>query len=167
MNDMTIIDGHRGSRRWLTLLIWLAVVFAVGAVGSLVTLPKIPTWYAGLTKPWFNPPNGLFGPVWTVLYVLMAVAAWRIAEMPADPARSRALRLFCLQLALNALWSPVFFGLEAPKFALCVIAALLVCLAATLIAFLRIDRFAGLLLAPYLVWVGYAAALNGSIAALN
>ena len=125
-----------GGRRWLVLVFWLAVVAAVAFIGSSVTLPKIPTWYAGLAKPWFTPPNAVFGPAWTILYVMMAVAAWRI-------------------------------GLEAPKLGLAVIAALLVALAATLIAFWRIDRLAGLLLVPYLVWICYATALNAAIVALN
>jgi tryptophan-rich sensory protein len=155
-----------GGRRWLTLALWLAVVAAVALVGSSLTLPKIPTWYAGLAKPSFTPPNAVFGPVWTVLYVMMAVAVWRLGA-PVDPARKRAVALFAVQLACNAIWSPVFFGLEAPRLGLAVIALLLISLAATLIAFWRIDRLAGLLLAPYLAWVCYAAALNAAIVRLN
>jgi tryptophan-rich sensory protein len=154
-----------GGRRWFALVIWLAVVAAVAFVGSTVTLPKIPAWYAGLAKPWFTPPNAVFGPAWTFLYVTMAVAAWRIGTGPAE--RTRATVLFVVQLALNAIWSPVFFGLEAPKLGLVVIVALLIALAATLIAFWRVDRVAGLLLAPYLVWICYATALNAAIVALN
>jgi tryptophan-rich sensory protein len=153
--------------RWPALLFWLGVVLAIGAVGSLVTLPKIPTWYAGLAKPWFTPPDAVFGPVWTVLYILMAVAAWRIGAVPGRGARRRALGLFSLQLALNAAWSPLFFGLEAPMLGLAVIVALLIALSATLFAFWRLDRLAGAMLAPYLVWVGYATALNAAIVALN
>jgi len=148
------------------LAFWLAVVAAVALVGSSVTLAKIPTWYAGLATPSFTPPNSLFGPVWTVLYVMMALAAWRIGAA-SDAARTRAVALFAVQLALNAIWSPVFFGLEAPKLALAVITALMFSLAATLATFWRIDRPAALLLAPYLVWVCYASALNAAIVALN
>ena len=154
-----------GGRRWAMLVLWLAVVAAVAFVGSSVTLPKIPTWYAGLTKPWFTPPNAVFGPAWTILYVTMAVAAWRIGT--GSFGRMRATGLFVVQLVLNAIWSPVFFGLEAPKFGLAIIVALLVALAATLIAFWRIDRLAGLLLVPYLAWICYATALNAAIVALN
>jgi benzodiazapine receptor len=154
-----------GGRRWFALAFWLTVVAAVAFVGSFVTLPKIPTWYAGLAKPWFTPPNAVFGPAWTILYVMMAVAAWRIGT--GSPTRVRAIALFVVQLAFNAIWSPVFFGLEAPKLGLAVIVALLVSLAATLIAFWRIDRLAGLLLVPYLVWICYATALNTAIVALN
>jgi benzodiazapine receptor len=154
-----------GGRRWLVLAVWLALVAAVAFVGSSVTLPKIPTWYAGLAKPWFTPPNAVFGPAWTILYVMMAVAAWRIGMGSAM--RTRAVVLFVAQLALNAIWSPVFFGMEAPKLGFAVIVALLIALAATLIAFWRIDRLAGLLLAPYLAWICYATALNAAIVALN
>ncbi len=154
-----------GGRRWLVLAFWLAVVAVVAFVGSAVTLPKIPTWYAGLAKPWFTPPNAVFGPAWTLLYAMMAVAAWRIGTGPS--ARTRATALFVVQLTFNAIWSPVFFGLEAPKLGLAVIVALLISLAATLIAFWQIDRLAGLLLVPYLAWICYATALNAAIVALN
>src|SRR6185503_4258764 len=118
---------------------------AVALVGSSVTLPKIPAWYAALAKPSFTPPNAVFGPVWTALYVMMAVAVWRIGAA-IDPARTRAVALFVVQLALNAIWSPVFFGLEAPRLGLGIIIMLLVLLTATLAMFWRIDRLAGLLL---------------------
>jgi translocator protein len=156
----------RGGHRWLVLAFWLAVVFAVALVGSSVTLPKIPTWYAGLAKPSFTPPNYLFGPVWTLLYMMMAVSVWRIGGT-VDPIRPRAVALFCVQLGFNAIWSPVFFGLEAPGLGLAVIVLLLVSLMATLAVFWRIDRLAGLLLVPYLVWVCYATALNAAIVTLN
>jgi translocator protein len=155
-----------GGGRWLALAAWLGVVAAVALVGSWATLPNIPTWYAGLAKPSFTPPNAVFGPVWTILYVMMAVAVWRIGGT-ADPARGRAVALFCVQLALNAIWSPVFFGMQAPKPGLAVILGLLVMLAATFAVFWRIDRLAGLLLAPYLAWVCYASALNAAIVVLN
>src|SRR4051794_14087799 len=88
-----------GGRRWLLLLFWFAVVAAVAVIGSWTTLPKIPTWYAGLVKPSFNPPNAVFGPAWSVLYPMMAVAAWRIG-VPADPVRRKAIALFSIQLLL-------------------------------------------------------------------
>jgi benzodiazapine receptor len=157
--------GESGARRWFTLALWIAVVAAVALAGSSVTLPKIPNWYASLAKPSFTPPNAVFGPVWTILYLMMAVAVWRIGG--GDPARKRAVVLFAVQLALNAIWSPVFFGLEMPGLGLAVIVALLVSLAATVVVFWRIDRAAGLLLAPYLLWVCYATALNAAIVVLN
>lgn len=156
----------RSGNRWLRLAFWLVIVAAVALVGSSVTLPKIPTWYASLAKPSFTPPNAVFGPVWTILYVMMAVAVWRVGAA-ANPGRPRATTLFVVQLALNAIWSPVFFGLEAPRLGLAIIIMLLVALTATLAMFWRIDRPAGLLLAPYLAWVCYATALNAAIVALN
>ena len=159
-----LVEGRH--RRWITLAVWFAVVAAVALVGSAVTLPKIPTWYAGLAKPSFTPPNVVFGPVWTTLYVMMAVAVWRIAG-DASKEKTRAIVLFAIQLGCNALWSPVFFGLEAPKLGLATICALLVSLAITIAAFWRIDRLAALLLAPYFAWVCYATALNAAIVALN
>lgn len=153
--------------RWPGFLFWLVLTVAVGYLGSLVTLPKIPTWYAGLVKPSFTPPNAVFGPVWTFLYVVMAMAVWRIGAAADRPARRRATGLFVLQLALNAAWSPVFFGLEAPRLALLVIVLLLAALAATLVMFWRLDRIAGWLLVPYLAWVCYATALNAAIVVLN
>jgi benzodiazapine receptor len=155
--------GH--GRRWFALAFWLAAVAIVALVGSAVTLPKIPTWYAGLAKPSFTPPNAVFGPAWTILYVLMAVAVWRVST--AGHSARRAVALFSVQLALNALWSPVFFGSQAPKLGLVVIVALLLSIAATLVTFWRLDRVAGLLLVPYLLWVCYATALNVGIVVLN
>lgn len=166
MSQQTHRTGGEGGQRWFALALWIAVVTAVALAGSSVTLPKIPTWYASLAKPSFTPPNAIFGPVWTVLYLMMAVAVWRIGAS-ADSVRKRAVALFAVQLALNAIWSPVFFGLEAPRLGLAVIVGLLVSLAATVVAFWRIDRPAGLLLAPYFLWVSYATALNAAIVALN
>jgi len=154
-------------RPWSMLVLWLAVVLAVGMLGSWVTLPKIPVWYEALAKPGFTPPNWIFGPVWTALYALMALAAWRAGGAVRAFAERRAIALFVIQLALNALWSPVFFGLEAPKAALLVIVALDGFLAATLIAFWRLDRWAGIMLVPCLAWVCYATALNAAIAIMN
>lgn len=154
-------------RKWLALGLLLALVFAVSALGAAVTLPKIPGWYAGLVKPSFNPPAYVFGPVWTILYVAMAVAAWRIWLTPPRPRRRAALVWFFIQLALKAAWSPLFFGLEQPRLALGVIVALLLALAIAMVKFWPLDRPAGLMLTPYLAWVAFATALNGAIVALN
>ena len=159
--------GEAHEQRWPMLVFWLAVVAAVGAVGSWVTLPQIPGWYAGLAKPWFTPPNAVFGPAWTTLYLMMAVAVWLVGRMPPSSARTAAIALFVVQLACNAIWSPAFFGLQAPRLGLAVIAVLLASLAATIAVFWRISRPAALLLVPYLAWVCYATALNGAIVALN
>lgn len=159
--------GETREPQWLVLVFWLAVVAAIGAVGSWVTLPQIPGWYAGLAKPWFTPPNAVFGPAWTLLYLMMAVAAWLVTRLPPSSNRTVAIAPFTVQLAFNAIWSPVFFGLHAPRFGLAVIVALLVSLAATIAVFWRINRTAALLLVPYLAWVCYATALNGAIVVLN
>jgi translocator protein len=166
---MTMTHDNPAPRRWGVLILLLAVVFAVSAAGSWVTLPKIPTWYAGLVKPSFNPPSWVFGPVWTTLYAMMAVAAWRvwIADRADGAERQMALAFFWLQLLLNAIWSPVFFGLERPGLALIVIVLMWLAIAVTTIRFFRIDRVAGWLFVPYLCWVTFATVLNAAIFRLN
>ncbi|MDN3516183.1 TspO/MBR family protein [Aquisalimonas lutea] len=150
----------------IALLAWLSLCFVVATGNALVTDPG--TWYAGLAKPAWTPPDWLFGPVWTLLYTLMGVAAWMIWEhRRRDPGATVALALFLGQLALNGLWSWLFFGEHALFAALVDILLLWVVLAATIIAFLRIRMVAGLLLVPYLIWVSYAVALNGAIIVLN
>lgn len=150
------------------LVLAVGLCLMVGAVGSLVTTPKIPTWYAGLAKPAWTPPDALFPIVWTTLYVLMAVALWRLWQLHRpSPGRRLAIWLWFVQLALNALWSPVFFGMEAVGAALAVILVLWLAIAATIWAAARIDHVAAGLLTPYLLWVSYATALNAAILALN
>lgn len=150
------------------LLIAVVPVVAVSVAGSLVTTPNIPTWYAGLAKPGFTPPNWLFGPVWTTLYALMAYAVWRILSLPKDrPGRGGAVAAFFVQLALNCLWSFAFFGAHSPIAGLVVIVALIVAILATIRAFWPLDRLAAWLLVPYLAWVSYATALTGAIWHLN
>jgi translocator protein len=152
-------------RRFLIAVLPVAVV---SVSGSLVTAPNIPTWYAGLVKPGFTPPNWLFAPVWTLLYVMMAYAIWRILSLPQDvPGRAAAITSFFVQLALNALWSWAFFGANSPMAGLIVILALSVAIVATIRAFWPLDRAAAFLLVPYLCWVAYATALNGAIWRLN
>lgn len=150
------------------LVIAVGLCLAVGAVGSLATAPKIPTWYAGLAKPGWTPPDAVFPIAWTTLYVLMAVALWRLWQLHApSPERRRAVLLWFAQLALNALWSPVFFGMEAPGAALVIVVVLWLAIAATIFACARIDRIAAWLLVPYLAWVSYATTLNVAIVVLN
>lgn len=150
------------------LVIAVGLCLAVGAVGSLATAPKIPTWYAGLAKPGWTPPDAVFPVAWTTLYVLMAVALWRLWQLHApSPERRRAVLLWFAQLALNALWSPVFFGMEAPGAALVIVVVLWLAIAATIFACARIDRIAAWLLVPYLAWVSYATTLNAAIVVLN
>ncbi|HWA61854.1 MAG TPA: TspO/MBR family protein [Caulobacteraceae bacterium] len=155
-------------RRWaLSLTLSIALALAVGAVGGLATASSIPDWYAGLRKPSFNPPNWVFGPVWTTLYVLMALAASRIDVRAEGRARGAALVLYAVQLTLNLAWSLIFFGLRAPGPALMELAVLLPAILATALAFWRLDRTAGLLLAPYALWCSFAFVLNFEIWRLN
>ena len=152
-------------RRFLAAVGPVALV-AVSA--SLVTRPNIPTWYAGLVKPAFTPPNWLFPLAWTVLYAMMALAVWRILALPRNrPGRSAAVAAFFAQLALNGLWSFAFFGAQSPLAGLVVIVALIAAILVTMRLFGGLDRTAALLLAPYLAWVAYAALLNGAIWRLN
>lgn len=140
----------------------------VSALGALATYPQIPGWYAGLVKPGWTPPNAAFPIVWTALYALMALALWRLWDRaPESPARRPAALLFLAQLALNAAWSPLFFGLHAVALGFAVILVLVVLVAATIHAAFRADEVAGWLLVPYLPWLLYAAALNGAILFLN
>jgi len=151
------------------LAIALGATFAAAAIGSSVTFTALGSWYAQLDKPSFNPPNSVFGPVWTVLYILMAVAAWRAWKKGRDAgmATGAAVGLFAVQLVLNAGWSVAFFGLQAPGPAFVVIVALWLAIAATIVAFRRLDGWAAAMMVPYLAWVTFAGALNFSIWQLN
>jgi tryptophan-rich sensory protein len=140
-----------------------AVAVAVAAAGGgLATRRSVATWYPALRKPGWTPPSQAFGPVWTVLYAQMAYSAQRVARSP-DERRRRALALWWLQLGLNAAWTPVFFGARRPGAGVVVISALVPAVAATGVVSARVDRRAGVLYAPYLVWAAFAAALNVEI----
>jgi tryptophan-rich sensory protein len=154
---------NRRTTELLVLFALLAATLAVGFVASLVTVPNIAGWYAGLHKPSFNPPNGVFAPVWTSLYVLTAIAAWRVWRK----AGPRPLGLYALQLILNGAWSFLFFGAHAIGAALAEIVLLLALVLATMASFSSRDRVAGLLFLPYAAWVLFAAALNAAIWRLN
>jgi translocator protein len=155
-------------RSGLALAVRVGLSLLAGVVGGLATRSSVSTWYPTLQKPAFNPPPWVFGPVWTTLYVLMGVAAW-LAWRAAGrgPARERGQRLFWVQLALNVLWSFLFFGLRSPPLALVEILLLWAAIFATLRAFWRVRPLAGALLLPYLAWVSFATLLNASIAWLN
>jgi tryptophan-rich sensory protein len=150
--------------RLLVLAAWLLLCFAAASLGAVFTPGE---WYAGLQKPSWNPPGWLFGPVWTLLYTLMAVAAWLVWQQGGWAKQGRALRMFCIQLALNALWTPLFFGLRWPALALAEMVLLWLAIAATLVLFARVRRLAAWLLAPYLLWVSFAASLNFALWRLN
>lgn len=149
------------------LIVSIGACLLVGLSGSLVTATSVREWYPLLRKPSWTPPDYLFGPVWTVLYLLMGVSAWLIWRTAAGRPRRVALACFAIQLALNAAWSFLFFGLRSPGWAAVEIVLLWCSIVATLLAFVRIDRLAAGLLLPYLLWVSYAAALNVAIWSLN
>ncbi len=154
-------------RAALGLLGFLALTFAVAGIGGWFTSMGVGDWYATIRKPSFNPPSAVFGPVWTVLYALMAVAAWLVWRRAGFHGASAALALFFIQLALNLAWSGLFFALRSPGLALLDIAALWVAILATVVLFFQHSTWAGALLVPYLLWVSFAALLNGAIWRLN
>ncbi len=150
----------------LGLLVSFATAFAAAAIGGLSTAANVTGWYATLQKPFFSPPNWLFAPVWSLLYTMMAIAAWRVWRAR-RPGGGQALALYGGQLLLNLAWPVIFFGMHSPLLALIDIAALVVVLALTIRAFWRIDRPAGVLLLPYLAWSLFASALNLAVWRLN
>jgi benzodiazapine receptor len=143
---------------------WLVLCFGAAAAGAQFMPGE---WYAGLKKPAWNPPSWIFGPVWSALYTMMAVAAWLVWRRGGFAGQRRPLTLFLVQLALNAAWTPLFFGLHRPGAAFAEIVLLWLAIAATLAAFRRVSRAAAWLLAPYLAWVSFAAALNFALWRLN
>ncbi len=153
--------------RWIALLVWLVLCFAVAGLGGRWTAGEIPSWYRTLKRPAFAPPNWVFGPVWTLLYLLMAVAAWTVWETPSSPIRAWGLAFFLAQLALNLAWSWVFFRRHAIRAALIEISVLWVAIAVTTGMFSRIQAAAAWLMAPYLAWVTFASVLNAAFWRLN
>jgi tryptophan-rich sensory protein len=153
------------TRQVVALVIFLALTFLAAGIGSLATAPNIATWYATLAKPSWNPPNWVFGPVWTALYITMAVAAWLVWRQ--GGLWRLAMALFAVQLALNAAWSWLFFGFHLPGAAFIEVVALLAAIAATTIAFWPRSMAGGILMLPYLGWVAFAAALNFTVWRLN
>ncbi len=140
----------------------------VGLISTPFTLAAIPAWYNTLNKPSFAPPNWIFGPVWTLLYAMMGVAFFLIWRLGLKKKKTKlAVKFFAAQLALNFIWTPVFFGLRAPFPALFIIAAMWGMIVLTILAFDRLSRPAAYLLLPYLMWVSFATILNGAIVVLN
>lgn len=160
------------ARSALALVLLLAIAASVAAIGSVLSAPGIAGWYAETPQPMWTPPNAVFAPVWTMLYVLMSVAAWMVWRRPDSPARSRALRAYAVQLGLNAVWSPAFFGLGAllgapgAWIALVIIVVLDFAILATMIRFGDVSRLAATLLVPYWGWALFATTLNAAIAVL-
>jgi tryptophan-rich sensory protein len=155
-------------RKLFKLLLSIAICEVAGLLSSIFTASSISTWYARLNKPSFNPPNWLFGPVWTSLYLLMGISAYLIwRDGLAERKKKKALLLFLVQLVLNAAWTPVFFGLRNPAAALVLIVLLWAAILVTILSFRKISTLAAGLLIPYILWVSFACILNAAIAILN
>jgi translocator protein len=155
---------NSSGRQILVLAGWLALCFIPSITAVFISTGG---WYAQLNKPEWNPPAWLFGPVWTLLYIMMAVAAWLVWRQGGWNDQKLALGLFLLQWLLNALWTPLFFGMHRPGLAFAEIIILWLVLFATLCVFWHLSRSAGVLLSPYLAWVSFAAVLNFTIWRLN
>ncbi len=160
----TISTLPTSRRCYLALAGWVLLCFAAASVGGLFMPGE---WYAALKKPSWNPPGWVFGPVWTTLYTLMAVAAWLVWRRGGFAAQRRPLGLFLAQLALNAAWTPLFFGLKNPGLAFAELVLFWLAIAATLVAFRSVSRAAAWLLVPYLAWVSFAVVLNFALWRLN
>ncbi len=153
---------------FIKLIISILICNSAGFIGSISTASAISTWYNSLEKPSFNPPNWVFGPVWTTLYTLMGISAYLVWRQGIhNPQVKTALIIFGVQLFLNAIWSPIFFGLRALFFALVVIIILWIAIFLTILAFYKISTIAAVLLIPYILWISLATILNYSIWVLN
>lgn len=143
------------------LILSISLCLGAGILGSFFTVSAIPTWYATLNKPSFSPPNWIFGPVWTILYILMGYSLYLVWSKRKVPV------VFWIQLFLNAIWSIIFFGMRNPALALIDIVALWIAIVLTMKAFYKINKLASYLLIPYLAWVSFATILNLAIMLLN
>ena len=155
------------SRQWLMLVLFVAVCVGAGGLGAIVTTPEVDGWYRTLAKPAWNPPDFIFGPVWTTLYVMMGVAAWLVWKPAGWRPAAFPLALFAGQLVLNVAWSWIFFGMHQVGWACLELAILWLAILATTAAFFAHSPTAGWLLVPYLAWVSFAGALNLTIWRLN
>jgi len=161
------MNGNARIRSGLELLGWVVLCQAVGGLGAVATIDGVRTWYTTIQKPSWTPPNWVFGPVWTALYLLMAIAAWRVARRRATHNVVPAIGMFLLQLALNCAWSFLFFGMHLLGVSFAEILLMLAAILLTMVRFAKIDRIAMYLLVPYLLWVTYASTLNGGTWWLN
>lgn len=148
------------------LVLSIGICLGAGILGSFFTVSSIPTWYATLNKPSFSPPNWIFGPVWTALYILMGISLYLVL-VSKSKVKQKGINSFFIQLGLNAIWSIIFFGMRNPTLALVDIAALWIAIVLTIRAFYKINKLSANLLYPYLVWVSFASILNLMIVLLN
>ena len=152
----------------IKLVISIAICLLAGVLGSVFTTPAIPTWYATLIKPSFSPPNWVFFPVWTTLFMMMGISLFLVWQRGLkDQQVKTALSLFGVQLVLNILWSAAFFGMRSPLAGLIDISILWIFILLTIMNFMKLSRTAGILLIPYILWVSFAAVLNFFIWRLN
>lgn len=150
----------------LPLVVSLILPFMAGGLGSFFTTSSLDPWYSSLEKPFFNPPNFIFGPVWTALYILMGLSLYFFWTNKGE-AKKRGYKFFTAQLVLNSLWSIIFFGLRSPAAALLIILILLVYIFLSINEFMKLSKIAGYLLIPYALWVSFASILNLSVVILN
>lgn len=152
----------------MKFIISLLLPLAVGGISGFFTVKAIPGWYEQLNKPWFNPPNWIFSPVWTSLYIMMGIALWLVWKSDApQKLKQRAIYLFAAQLVLNFFWSLIFFNLHQIGWALVEIVAMWATILLTIFAFAKVNKLAAWLLVPYISWVSFATILNYSIWQLN
>ncbi|MBU0758165.1 MAG: tryptophan-rich sensory protein [Nanoarchaeota archaeon] len=154
--------------KYVKLIASIVITQLAGILGSFFTITSISSWYSALNKPWFNPPNWIFGPVWTALYLMMGISLFLVWNKGVrTKIQKRAVFIFGVQLGLNSLWSILFFGIRSPLFAFIEIIFLWIAIVMTIGYFIRISKAAAYLLIPYILWVSFAAALNLSILMLN
>jgi tryptophan-rich sensory protein len=151
----------------LKLTLCITIPLFIGAISGIATASGIDTWYVDLTKPTFNPPNYLFGPVWTTLYILMGISFFGILKSPKTELRKKAIMIFCIQLFLNFCWSFLFFNFQLLGLAFIEIIFIWVSIVMMIILYFEINKTAAILQIPYLLWVSFASILNGSIWFLN
>ncbi len=152
-------------KKYLSLIVCLAIPFGIAFMGSAVTTPAITGWYASLNKPFFSPPNWVFAPVWTALFLLMGISSylvWRKEKKIGAP-----LKIYGVQLVLNFFWSYLFFGLRRPDLAFAEIIVLWIFIALTIKSFYKVNKLAAYFLLPYIIWVSFASALNFFVFSLN
>jgi len=155
------------SARWIGLVVFVVVCLGAGGLGAVATTPEIDNWYQTLSKPSWNPPDSVFGPVWTTLYIMMGIAAWLVWQPRGVRDAAVPLALFGLQLVLNVAWSWIFFGWHQPGWAFVEIVVLWLAIATTILAFESRSKTAAWLLVPYLAWVSFASVLNFAIWRMN
>jgi translocator protein len=168
MTTATPLLPASSPRSGILLIIALVIVTAASALGSTATSPHIPTWYAALNKPWFNPPNLAFPLAWSILFLLMAWSFWRILrQLDGGQPRRTAMFAFFVQLLFNVGWSFAFFAARSPGAGIIVAVGLVLSVGAKIIAYRRIDRLAAAMQLPYLAWVSFALVLNIAIWRIN